>query len=326
MMTAGDPAGRTPHREEDMGSSRFSADEWSRFASSSFTGRTKAEVLNTRGMVAANDPRQMKGGVRESRDSALNPRSTPIIIAGDVTGSMDELAYLLLKESLPSIALEIYSRQPVTDPHILVAAYGDVEWDRAPFQATQFEAGATELGTQTMSLYVERGGGGNSSESTHLPWYFAAMHTSTDAFEKRGEKGVLFTYGDEGVPPALTRGQVRAVFGAEPQRDYTPAELLAMARRGWDVYHLVIMQGNHARFHPQVLDEWRALLGQHAIPVDDYTRLGEIIVSILQVRQGRDKDAVAASWSGDTSLVVRSALRGLTAGAGASADTGLVTL
>lgn len=310
-----------------MGSSRFSADEWNRFASASFAGKSKAEVLNTHGMVAAVDPSRFRNGVRESRDSAVNPRSTPIIIAGDVTGSMDELAYLLLKESLPAIALEIYGRQPVTDPHILVAAVGDVEChDRAPFQATQFEAGATELGTQTMSLYVERGGGGNRSESYHLPWYFAALHTSTDAFEKRGEKGVLFTYGDEGVPPALTREQIRRVFGTDVERGYTTAELLAMARRGWDVYHLVIMQGNHARFYPQVLDEWRGLLGETAIPVDDYTRLGEIIVSILEVRQGKDRETVAASWSGDTSLVVRSALRGLTPGAGAGADAGLVTL
>ncbi|MFL5381491.1 MAG: hypothetical protein ACJ8GN_03100 [Longimicrobiaceae bacterium] len=310
-----------------MGSSRFSADEWNRFAARSFAGKTKHDVLNTHGMVAANDPAKLKNGVRKSRDSAVNPRSTPIIIAGDVTGSMDELAYLVLKESLPATALEIYSRQPVTDPHILVGAIGDVECgDRAPFQATQFEAGATELGTQTQALYVERGGGGNSSESYHLPWYFAAMHTSTDAFEKRGEKGILFTYGDEGVPPTLTRAQIARVFGTTAERDYTTAELLAMARRSWDVYHLVILEGSHARCHPQVLDEWRALLGQHAIPVDDYTRLGEIIVSILQVRQGHDKDAVAASWSGDTSVVVRSALRSLTMGAGVDAGAGVVAL
>lgn len=310
-----------------MGASRFSADEWSSFATRSFAGKTRDQVLNTSGMVAANDPARFKNGVRESRDSAVNPRSTPIVIAGDVTGSMDELAYLLLKESLPAIALEIYERQPVTDPHILVAAVGDVECgDRAPFQATQFEAGATELGTQTQALYVERGGGGNTSESYHLPWYFAAMHTSTDAFEKRGDRGILFTYGDEGVPPALTRAQIQRVFGTDAERDYTTAELLAMARRGWDVYHLVILQGSYARRRPEVMDDWRGLLGQHAIPVDDYRKLGEIIVSILQVRQGVDAGAVAASWGGDTSLVVRKAIQGLAAGAPAGADRGLVAL
>lgn len=303
-----------------MGHSRFSADEWSRFAATSFAGRSKAEVLNTSGMVAANDPSRLKDGMRESRDSDENPRATPIIIAGDVTGSMDELAYLLLKESLPAVALEIYDRKPVTDPHILVAAVGDVMFDRAPLQVTQFEAGATELGTQTQSLFVEGGGGGNTSESYHLPWYFAAMHTSADAWEKRGEKGILFTYGDEGVPPALARAHVGRVFGTRAERDYTAAELLAMARRTYDVYHLVIMQGSHARIHPGVLSEWRALMGENAIEVDDYTRLGEIIVSILQVRQGQSADAVASSWSGDTSLVVRKALKGLTVRAGATPD------
>lgn len=310
-----------------MGHSRFSADEWKSFAARSFAGKTRDQVLNTSGMVAANDPARFTNGVRESRDSAANPRSTPIIIAGDVTGSMDELAYLLLKESLPAIALEIYEREPVTDPHILVAAVGDVACgDRAPFQATQFEAGATALGTQGRSLYVEKGGGGNNSESYHLPWYFAAMHTSTDAFEKRGEKGILFTYGDEGVPPILTRTHIQRVFGTDAERDYTPAELLAMARRTWDVYHLLIMQGSHARSRPGIVDEWRGLLGEHAIPVDDYRRLGEIIVSILQVRQGVDTDTVAASWSGDTSLVVRNAIKGLTAGAPAGAGSGLAVL
>lgn len=310
-----------------MGSSRFSADEWKSFASRSFAGKTKDQILNMSGMVAANDPARLRNGVRESRDSAVNPRSTPIIIAGDVTGSMDELAYLLLKESLPALALEIYERAPVSDPHILVGAVGDVACgDRAPFQATQFEAGATALGTQTQSLYVEQGGGGNSSESYHLPWYFAAMHTRTDAFEKRGEKGILFTYGDEGVPPVLTRAHIRRVFGTDAERDFTTAELLAMARRSYDVYHLVILQGSHARSHPGVVGEWRALLGEHAIPVDDYRKLGEIIVSILQVRQGVDTDTVAASWSGDTSLVVRKAIKGLTVGTPAGAGSGLVTL
>jgi cell division protein FtsL len=309
-----------------MGSSRFDANEWDRFASTSLNGKTKDQVLNTRGIVAANDPAKFKNGVRESRDSAANPRSTPLILAGDVTGSMDELAFRLLRETLPAIATEIYQRKPVTDPHILVAAVGDVAMgDRAPFQATQFEAGATELGTQTQALFVEKGGGGNQSESYHLPWYFAAMHTSHDAFEKRGEKGILFTYGDEGVPPALTRDQIERVFGTSPERDYTTEQLLAMARRTYDVYHLVIMEGSHARQHPQVLDEWRNLLGEHAIRVDDHTRIGEIIVSILQIRQGHDHDSVAASWSGDTALVVRSALQGLTVGARDS-GTGLVAL
>ncbi|MBV9110362.1 MAG: hypothetical protein JO306_13200, partial [Gemmatimonadetes bacterium] len=97
-----------------MGYSRFSADEWSTFATRSFAGKTRDQVLNTRGMVPANDPRNFTRGIRESRDSDANPRSTPIVIAGDVTGSMDELAYLLLKESLPAIAREIYARKPVT--------------------------------------------------------------------------------------------------------------------------------------------------------------------------------------------------------------------
>lgn len=36
------------------------------------------------------------------------------------------------------------------------------------------------------------GGGGGGSESYTLPWLFAALHTATDTWSKRGCKGYLF--------------------------------------------------------------------------------------------------------------------------------------
>jgi hypothetical protein len=41
----------------------------------------------------------------------------------------------------------------------------------------------------------------------------------------------------------------------------------------------------------------------------DYRRLAEVVVSAIEVNEGRDRDTVARSWSGDTSAVVAHALR-----------------
>jgi hypothetical protein len=60
------------------------------------------------------------------------------------------------------------------------------------------------------------------------------------------------------------------------------------------------------------------------IGLKDHRKMSEVIISTIEVIEGRDKDAVAHSWSGDTSLVVREAIKGLTA-AGA-AGSGPVTL
>ena len=52
-------------------------------------------------------------------------------------------------------------------------------------------------------------------------------------------------------------------------------------------------------------------MGQYAIPVADCTKIPEIIVSILQVEAGKDKEAVTKSWDKSTALVVDKAIKNL---------------
>ena len=61
-------------------------------------------------------------------------------------------------------------------------------------------------------------------------------------------------------------------------------------------------------FAPAVTRAWTSLIGQHALLLTDHTRMAEVIISTIEVISGRDKDAVARSWSGKTSLVVRDAI------------------
>lgn len=296
-----------------MGGGSWNSDDFASHSTSrNYASKTVDEVINTTKVVNDFLPTNFKDGRRESRDSADNPRSTAIVIAGDVTGSMGRLAGLLIKEALAKFATDLYERKPVTDPHLMGMAVGDATNDSVPIQATQFEADIRII-QQFETLYIEGRGGNNDSESYHLPWFVAAMMTNLDCFEKRGEKGILFTYGDESTPPPLTPELIKRFTGLDVQGDQSAADILTAVSRTYDVYHLIIEEGAFAkRNREKVIGAWGDLLGQNAIPVADHTKLAEIMTSILEVsRKGLDADTVSKTWKGDTALVVHKAIKDL---------------
>ena len=307
-----------------MGYGRFTDSDWNSY-SQTVRSQPIDQVFQQKTIKKTNDPRTSFDPttikVRESRDSAKNPNATPIILGFDVTGSMGEIPYEFVQKYLGTLMTETFDRKPVSDPQIMCMAIGDARSDRHPLQATQFEADIT-IAKQIQDLFLESGGGGNRGESYNLAWYFAATKTSTDAFEKRGKKGVLFTIGDEPPHLDLTKEQIERIFGDKVERDYTSAELLEMVRRQYDVFHVVVEQGSGLRDYGRqaVVGGWTKLLGEgHVLLLSDYTKLSEVVISAMQVNAGADLDAVVKSWSGKTSVVVAGALsKSLVAGGGAS--------
>lgn len=292
-----------------MGSSRWSADDWSSYASTTRT-KTTDKIFASSGMKDSLNPYSVT--IRESRDSDMNPQSNAIIVGLDVTGSMGMIADALAREGLGTLVEEILARKPVSDPHFMMMGVGDAYYDTSPLQVTQFEADIT-IAKQLEELYLEHGGGGNSFESYNLPWYFAALHTSIDCFEKRGKKGYLFTVGDEEAPQDLLASQIKKITGDTPQSDYTSEQLLNMVSRMYHVFHVVVEEGSHARSHlPQVMNSWTKLLGQRVLRLSDYKKLAEVVVSAIQVNEGNDIATVTKSWSSSTALVVNRAINGLT--------------
>jgi hypothetical protein len=302
-----------------MGHGRWNAGAWNAYAAKHTRGKSAQEIFGADNMKAAFDPARI--GMRESRDSAENPASTAIILASDVTGSMGEIAEVMIRSGLDTTMREIYKRVPVTDPHVMVMAVGDAECDSAPLQATQFEADI-RLAEQLKDLWIEGGGGGNGGESYHLAWYFAAMKTSVDCFERRGKKGYLFTIGDEPILAGIGRDQLRRVFGSGTEAaDLSSADLLAMASRSYEVFHVALTQVGFAASHlRQVLATWKPLLGERVIECDDHSRVAEVIVSAIQVIEGHDKASVARSWSGSTAATVANAVKSLSAARSAPGD------
>jgi hypothetical protein len=296
-----------------MGSGSFDAKSYRAFSTST-VGKKTDEIYASRGMNKNLDPKGVK--VRESRDSADNPNATPLIVAIDVTGSMGILADVIAREGLGTLFTSILDRKPISDPHVMFMAVGDANYDAAPLQVSQFEAD-NRIVEQLTQIYLEHGGGGNNFESYNFPWYFAAFHTQHDSIEKRGKRGYLFTVGDEEAPRALTRDQVKRFIGDDLQSELSSTEMLSLAQRSYDVFHIVIKEGSHARGNlGAVMDSWTAMLGQRVIALDDHKKLAETIVSAIEIAEGADADSATKHWGGTAALSVHDAVKNLPKGRG----------
>lgn len=290
-----------------MGCGAWRAEDWKKYSSARISGRSVGEIYSANKIDKKYDPKNIQ--FRESRDSADHPVTTPIIIGLDVTGSMSDLLDVTAKK-LGEMVKDILERNPVEGPQIMFNAVGDSICDRAPLQATQFESDI-RIANQLTELWFERGGGGNRFESYPLVWYFAANKTRTDAWEKRKQKGVIFTIGDDCYPDKLTAQEIERVFGDKVSEDINTEGLLAQVGRKYDVFHLMVME---RRSESVVnLPKWRKLMGERAIAVTDCGAIPQIIVSLLESVAGRDNEEIIASWNGDTQIAVRNALCGLTA-------------
>ncbi|GLS44625.1 hypothetical protein [Methylobacterium brachythecii] len=291
-----------------MGHGRWSTADWRDWAGRNTAGRNREEIFTSRGLLPEYDPARIR--IRESRDGPDNAASTPIVLASDVTGSLGEVARILMQDKLGVLVSEILARKPVSDPHIMAMAVGDATCDRAPLQATQFEADI-RLAEQMRQLFVEGGGGGNGGESYALPWLFCGTKTATDSFEKRGKRGYLFSFGDEPILPYVTREEAAQFLGIRLERDATAAECLGLAQRSYDVFHVILREGFSATdggFH-KALRTWQPLLGRRLLILDDYRNLAELVVSAIQVAEGVDPDDAASSWANASAAAsVRAAL------------------
>lgn len=294
-----------------MGSGSWKPEDWAGYTVGAKT-RSVKETFTSSTLHKDLDPKGVDK--RESRDSEAHPESHAIAIFLDVTGSMGLIAREIAATGLGTIVEEIYNKRPVKDPQILCGAVGDVNFDRVPLQVSQFESDMTMV-DQIRKIYVEGGGGGNSFESYTLPLYFMAQHSSIDCFEKRGKKGYIFTIGDEKPERIVRASDVKEVIGDVIPQDLSLDDVLTMVLKKYHVFHLVIEQGSYCKSNLQeVREAWVDALGQRAIFVNDYTKLGEIIVSTIQINEGETLETVTKGWSGDTSLAVAYSVKGLAEG------------
>lgn len=243
----------------------------------SYAHQSREEVFRQKMMSAEMN---IHGKVRECRDSEEHPQTLPIIIALDVTGSMGRIPHALITGGFPTIMKKIMEAG-IEHPQVCFVAIGDQYMDDAPIQVGQFEASDELLDHWLKTIWLEGGGGGNGGESYQLAWWFAATHTDCDAINKRGQKGVLITIGDEAVHRSISSREMRDIFGDGVEAQMATSDILAAARQKWDVYHINLMDYMGAQ--PKTQRPWRELLGDHLINTegDSGNDIPEIIAGIV---------------------------------------------
>lgn len=220
----------------------------------------------------------VKALIREARDSDVHPQTLPIICAQDVTGSMDYIPKYMVGEGLPNL-VSLLQGKGIKSPAIMFMGIGDSkgrgngEWDRAPLQVGQFESGDEELDYWLTHTWLEKGGWGNGGESYGWAWWFAANRCVTDHWDKRHEKGFLFTNGDDKCLN-IAADEFHRVLGITHEFA-SKEDLYKAASEKWNVYHLCLSRNASA------CGDWQKFMGENCIIVEDHKKIPEIIANVI---------------------------------------------
>lgn len=274
------------------------------------------------------DPKKIKNGKRECRDSAVHPESKPIYIGLDVTGSMRDVPKII-QSKLPQVMGLIQRGGYVDHPAICMSAIGDADYDRIPFQVGQFESGI-EIDNDISNLYLEGGGGGNNFESYELALYFLAYMVDADEWEKRDGKGYAFIICDESLTNKISKDRVEMVFGIKLQADLDTAEVVGLVKEKWNLFCIVPNMTAHYR-NESMKKFWKDQLGQNLIMLEDPNGICETITSLIAASEGIDMDTIHSNMvsTGTSSIVADNVSRAISKVAGGAISTkgsGLATL
>lgn len=248
-----------------------------------YATKSTREIFKSESINNAMNPHGIK--IRESRDSKEHPKSLPIIIALDVTGSMGSVPHALVKDGLPTLVSQVIQKGN-PDPQLLFLAIGDHECDSSPLQVGQFESSDELLDKWLTDVYLEGGGGSNYGESYLLAWYFAGYHTEHDAFDKRKQKGFLFTIGDEPTLKDIPKSYVKNIMGDGQYNDFSAAELLDKAREKYHVFHLHIKETS-AGSRQETISGWKQLMGDNLIVIERHNDVAKTVAEIVNAQVER---------------------------------------
>lgn len=210
-------------------------------------------------------------------DSEQHPNTLPIQIYLDVTGSMRSIPVMFIKDGLPKMISGLIQKG-IKDPSILFACIGDHECDKFPLQLGQFESGDEELDMWLERSFVEGGGGGNKGESYLLSWFNAANFIFTDLWEKRKQKGFIFTIGDEPTLLNISGNAIKEIYKNnidEVKSSYSAKELYKEASKYNNIYHI------HVKHNKDRITNIGDIIGQNLLTVTSHEEIPELIYNTI---------------------------------------------
>jgi hypothetical protein len=259
------------------------------FAYSDETMRMAREKRKAHETLDATKIIQGVKGVRESRDSADHPETTPVMVFFDVTGSMRGTPPIFQKK-LEKLMSTLLLKTVLEHPHVLVGAIGDVTCDSVPLQVSQFESD-NRIDEQLRNIVLEGGGGDGQHESYELALYFASRLTALDSLEKRGKKGYMFIIGDEVSYLNVTRDAVSKVFGISEQSDIPLDTILNEVMEKFDIYFIMPSGTNHWK-KVSIMDFWKAKVGQNFLMLENPEAICELIASTIALNEGSTMEEI----------------------------------
>lgn len=253
------------------------------------------EVYKARALDKELNPKNV---MRECCDTEEHPRTLPVILALDVTGSMGMAATEVAKK-LGVIMGDLYDDKDIPDVEFCVMAIGDLYCDWAPIQISQFESDI-RIAEQLDKVWFEGGGGGNKWESYTAAWYMGVNHCKLDCW-KRGKRGIIITLGDEQLNPYLQAPMLAKYVGDENQEDIETGNLYEEASEKYEIHHISVNDRHSSYFrnnHENRVDNsWKGLLGQnyHVCTIDE---LAATIAEIVSGNTGAGETVFATPSDG----------------------------
>lgn len=231
-----------------MGSGTWSTKAYASYSTSlgksydTSSGRVSGQEYTMSHLDPSLDP--CKFSIRECVNSDEHHNTIPVILALDVTGSMGN-SCKECAEALGVIMSNLYKKYK--DIEFCVMGIGDLAYDEAPIQMSQFESDV-RIAESLDKIYMEHGGGGNSFESYTAAWYMGLNRTKLDANEQ-GRKGIIITMGDEELNPYLPKKQLNNIVGSTEQNDIETPELYKSVIEKFDVFHIAVDDNANSYYH-----------------------------------------------------------------------------